>query len=169
MKSIKRILVLFILATLIMNSNPIYGQINGQYIDENVAIIDVSTISVKGNKVASILTLKDFTGANKLPVGFSLNNYTYMDNGEFNDKISNDGIYTSKETVSKSKNNNGNNTNSIFYSKNFKHITALANITEGIGCSFERCGCPSTCGQCPACRFFGWDCWRVAKCEVILL
>jgi hypothetical protein len=167
MKYLKKIILFVVL--FVMVSNFTYSQMaDGKYIDENVAIIDVSTIDVGKNMVASVITLKDFNGSKSLPEGFSLNGYTFMDNGNFNDRKANDGHYTSKETKVNSNLKNNSKLNTVFTTSSFQYQNELNYQYRGIGCSFERCGCPSSCGSCPACDWYGWDCWRVKECELIL-
>jgi hypothetical protein len=167
MKYLKKT-VLFVVI-FVMASNFTYSQMaDGKYIDENVAIIDVSTIDVGKNMIASVITLKDFNGSKSLPEGFSLNGYTFMDNGNFNDRKANDGRYTSKETKVNSNLKNNNKLNTVFTTSSFQYQNELNYQYRGIGCSFERCGCPSSCGSCPACDWYGWDCWRVKECEIML-
>ncbi len=166
MRYLKNTILLVVI--FVMVSNFAYSQVaEGKYIDENVAIVDVSTIDVGKNMVASVITLKDFNGSQSLPEGFSLNGYTFMDNGNFNDRIANDGRYTSLETAVNSNLKNKGKPNTIFTTSSFRYQNELNYQYRGIGCTFERCGCPSSCGSCPACDMFSWDCWRVKECEII--
>jgi hypothetical protein len=167
MKYLKKTILFVVIFMLV--SNFTYSQMaDGKYIDENVAIIDVSTIDVGKNMVASVIALKDFNGSKSLPEGFSLNGYTFMDNGNFNDRKANDGRYTSKETKVNSNLKNNSKLNTVFTTGSFQYQNELNYQYRGIGCSFERCGCPSSCGSCPACDWYGWDCWRIKECELIL-
>jgi len=151
------IVALFMLTTFSGNAQ----KIDDNYIEENIAIIDINSFNLNKDQVIVEITLKDYSGKKMLPIVFGLNGYDFTDDGKGNDKIANDGVFTIKESVSKTKINK-NYSSKVLTSSKFKHQNKMV-ITKGIGCKFERCdGC-----FCLACQWWGHSCWCVTECEII--
>ena len=155
---------------IIGNSEQVNAQSN-QYLKSNVAISNIKLISNSKSKLHYELRLIDYAGTQALPKGFGLNGFTFTDDGKYNDRVPNDGIYTSKETISASKAPKVPSGDKIFYDEgSFAHKSAVKSGSnmKGIGCEFEPCGCPCEGFTCLACEWFGWSCWKVTKCEFII-
>ena len=138
-------------------------KVDDNYIKENIAIIDMSSINLEKNQVIVEITLEDYSGKKQLPSVFGLNGYNFTDDGKGYDKKANDGVFTLKESVSKSKINR-NYSSKVLTSGKFMHQNKVPETSRGIGCKFERCdGC-----FCLACQWWGHSCWCVSECEIIL-
>jgi|GEM_PF-1907567 len=69
---------------------------NPDYISENLAILGIRAEKVIGSFYARQIIAKDFkTMDNSVVEGFSIGDDSFIDNGKGNDKIANDGTYTS--------------------------------------------------------------------------
>jgi len=149
-------------------SNIIHSQVS-DVLFENIAITNIKAIEKTNGKFYYELTLKDFSGQNLLPEGFGLSGHTFMDNGNFNDKKANDGIYTAKEETSIAKLREHPITQTVIYDESFKFENKLKISQRGVGCKIRSCGCPCDDGiNCPACSIFGFNCWTIYDCEFII-
>lgn len=134
---------------------------------ENVAITDYHKLQISENEFVCELTFQNFGESKILPEGLGFNKLTLLDNGEDNDRIANDGIYTSSEKFSIEEYGHKVTFEPVIDEKNFNHKEGMSiSNREPIGCEFEPCGCPCDDGSCPACNIFGWSCWEVVSCSI---
>lgn len=159
-----------VIVLLVCLSNSMIGQKTSDTFFENVAIIDVKAVKTNDGKYHYELKLKDFSGREVMPEGFGLKGQAFMDNGKYNDRKANDGIYTAREKIPQKKLTEKPISQTVFYDESFKYINLLPsdNQQRGIGCKFKRCGCPCSTGlTCVVCMEFGWSCWIATECELI--
>lgn len=166
----KKITLFIGVLSLLINVQEVESQ-NSDYLKSNVAISRVDLINKSSSVLYYELELTDFSGTQPLPKGFGLNGFTFTDDGKYNDRVPNDGIYSSKETISSSQAPAKRSSKDIYYDEtSFVHKLALktGKGMKGVGCEFEPCGCP--CGEftCLACEWWGWSCWKITKCEFII-
>lgn len=149
-------------------------EVNAQserYLQENVAFTDLEAVKTQGGMFYYQLKLRDFGNSLKAPDGFGLNGYTFMDNGEGNDKVKGDGIYAANETKSTKLLLRKPIRKRAFVDSKFKHMNSLTAVVGdssniGISCTIVPCGCPCPPVSCAACTMFGWSCWTVTSCEI---
>jgi len=133
---------------------------------ENIAFTNLNKLKLNETEFVYELTFQNFGESDILPEGFGFNNLTIMDNGEGNDRIANDGIYTSLEQFSIAELGLKVQFEPICDEK-FKHKKEIGISNEKIlSCEFQPCGCPCSDGTCPACTNFGWSCWELISCTV---
>lgn len=103
-------------------------------------------------KTFLLMEIKDFSGKIQLNEAYQINGIEYNDNGKFNDKVANDGIYTS--VLSYKVKNQADLINNIIVNKAelFNYEAALSdyltkiNSKRGIklGCKVRNIKCPQT-------------------------
>lgn len=79
-----------------------YAPADEAYFNEHVAFVEFGRRSVSLTKFVKTIELKAFYQPERLPQSFNLDGVTYMDNGQVNDLVSGDGIYTTGATYEKS-------------------------------------------------------------------
>lgn len=141
------------------------------YFKENMAITDLAAVKNTNGTFYYQLKLKNYGKRKVLPEGFGMKGQVFMDNGQFNDAVAGDGIYTSMEHLDAGLLKSRPITKTTFYDVDFQHIGSLSGtggttINQGVGCKFRQCGCPCSSYPCPACTIFGWSCWEPYDCEI---
>ena len=134
--------------------------------EESVAIIEQGTtqfinLTDNKNQIALTIEIVNFNSNFNLAKEYTIDYIQYNDNGQFNDKIAGDGIYTSVQSFSKEFNEINSELNEIIYNKGdlFKYsdkltillderineqqgLKSTAKITIKFGCSLRRATCP---------------------------
>ena len=155
-------------------------KITDDYLNQNIAFTKIVKRSLESGLYIVEITVRDFNKSAILPVGFGLKKLAFSDDGMQNDLIGGDGIYTSTTAL------NFTDTQSDILGRqivgsSFKYYNELssnlsadktnhlvrASQTYGLfKCKFRKCGCPCPSGSCPACNWFGWQCWEFTECEI---
>lgn len=178
----KRVYVqLFFLGMLALTAHS-YGQKQlmewpESYLRENIAFTDFRGREISSTSFVYELKVTDFKKTVPLPAGFGLNGKVFSDDGQGNDKVRGDGIYTSHETFLSSAANAKIRAESLsIVDQSFRHGVSLRqaqtessveDVGPGIKCKFRKCGCPCTNGKtCYACKWWGWQCVEIVECEV---
>jgi len=144
------------------------------YLEENVAITSSKARIISKTEYVVELTLKDFQNTGGLPTGFGLEEKVFSDDGRGYDIRRSDGIYTTKSKYTfKSHDRSNLESNKVIHDENFKHkveLDADPDLQSRVKfvCKFGRIGCPPPVGNCTACVQFGWQCWGLLYCELIL-
>ena len=173
MKNLK--ICLMLIAVILFNSacsNESDNQLVESIVDKNtniflesVAIIPQSRVDLPNGKFARNFIL-DIYDENYKPLSiYTLNNEDFSDNGLQNDKVTNDGIYTSALTENTDVDLSSLQNNITFKSDKFKHNNNNKNLqTEGgkIGCKFYHTNKGTSllgfsCGNIGGCIVF-YDC-----------
>lgn len=136
---------------------------------ESVALIQKDAEKIKDDQNENVYLLKleirDFSKKVKLKPAYIVENIEYCDNGKYNDKIANDGIYTSvsKYVISDKESINLLKKTIINKSQNFRYNDRLDKYVYGIsvevGCDVKTVTCPET----------SWynECWFGSPCTCI--
>jgi hypothetical protein len=124
--------------------------------DSCAFILDLGLLNLKNSNKKQALTIEiiNFDSRYKLLPSYVIDGIEYCDNGNYNDKIAGDGLFTSVTThrVSTSKSSS---TVNIFQGKNFQYTNELASIINSkydsetrsgimVGCSVRIVTCPET-------------------------
>lgn len=105
MKKITIISILLILAISCTTDNASNQSVDvkpeqayASFFEKNMAIIDISIMSISKSHYIKELKIKNFSETKWEYEVFSTQNGVYLDNGQYNDKKAGDGIYTSMDT-----------------------------------------------------------------------
>ena len=179
----KKILVLINVSLLYFSSigqQSTDDKITDDYLNQNIAFTKIEKRSLETGLYFVEITVKDFNKSAILPLGFGLKGLAFSDNGKQNDLKAGDGIYTSTTAL----NFSGKESDILgrqIVGSSFKYYNELytnfssyqsntllqdSQVNRIIKCKFRKCGCPCPSGSCPACDWFGWQCWEIIECEV---
>lgn len=103
-------------------------------------------------KTFLLMEIKDFSGNIQLNEAYQINGIEYNDNGKFNDKVANDGIYTSVESYKIINHEEVMNTIIVNKAELFNYEEALSKYLTDIngkrviklGCKVRNIKCPQT-------------------------
>ncbi len=146
-------------------------------IREHVAITASYTRNLNSKSFVKELKLENFSKLALLPEGFGLREVTYADNGQNDDLVAGDGLYTSVEkfeiTAKQASNRIGVSVpvlRNIVVDNAFQHDDELKKGDYSrkiiIKCNFHKCGCPCKTFTCRACEWWGWSCWTMDECTI---
>lgn len=164
---------------------PTTTQEKTKYVSENFVFISVKAVKIDENSYLKEIVCRDFkTKDNSVIAGFSIDEEMFTDNGKENDKLANDGIYTSVSKYTIESNEDVlviSDNPTVAKSFKFKELLEIYLNEHGIvvpnegpslsiDCDVESCDCEA-CG-CLACRF-GWGkrlnwCFRFKNCHMTL-
>jgi hypothetical protein len=179
----KQVLLLLLINAAFLNATNAQST---DYVSENFVIMRTQAL-----KVSSVAYVKQILGVdfktkdNSVIAGFGLNDDFYTDNGKGNDKVANDGLFTSvvSYTIPKEKLADFDKegiyvfSNNIYSDTRFKHMEELNNLLGGNGSSLQKisinCEIIScTCAEChcTACNYnwgqnLNW-CFKIGKCTI---
>lgn len=149
----------------------------------SVAIIDKTDLNSSKTEealTAYTLELKNFNEKYQLNDTYKIDDIEYTDNGQNNDLIANDGIYTSVELFEITSKSSKNISVKIAYSEDFKYKDQIRNYTKeflasnkelqenagiGIGVSIT---CDIVTRPCPQTTWYN-SCWFTDECTCIYL
>ncbi len=155
-------------------------KITDDYLNQNIAFTKIEKRNLESGLYLVEISVKDFNKSESLPVGFGLKGLAFSDDGKKNDLKANDGIYTSTTALNLSEKQSDILGRQIvgssfqYYqelylnssSNNVNHLLQVSQVYSIFKCKFKKCGCPCPQGSCPACEWFGWQCWEVTECEI---
>nr|WP_314494659.1 hypothetical protein [uncultured Chryseobacterium sp.] len=103
-------------------------------------------------KTFLLMEIKDFSGNIQLNEAYQIKGIEYNDNGKFNDKVANDGIYTSVESFKIKNKEEVLNSFIVNKAESFKYETALSEYMTDVngkrsikfGCKVRNIKCPQT-------------------------
>ena len=144
---------------------------------EHVAFTGFFTRNLSSGVYVREIKLVDFSGGRILPVGFGVLGTTFADNGQGNDLVAGDGLYTSTDTYAITAAKAGNPvdvsvsaSNQIVVDESFQHDSQLESdeyrVKVKVKCKIKKCRCPCGNMTCPACEWWGWSCIEWEWCEI---
>lgn len=152
------------------------AQTGSSYLKENFAITKVIAVKVAKLTYVKQIFAKDYKiNNNSFIAGFGIENEFFTDNGKGNDKIANDGIYTSIDTYPSTTDRGALVvlSENRYYDIGFKYVTQITKEFAGkvgVGISCEIIGCTCAECHCRACEY-GWGqnlnwCFKIGKCSI---
>ena len=139
-----------------------------EYIKHNIAFTNITARVISSDLYVCEIRVTDYSKSLPMPDGFGLNKVTFSDNGEGNDLVKGDGVYSSMDPI---KFLNGKpdvlTKGYNIFDENYKGKFQTGVSTEGFGCKIRKCGCPCPTYTCRACEWWGWSCMELYDCEII--
>ncbi|SRR5690554_4160772 len=115
------------------------------------------------------MTVKDFSGNYQLHDAFIIDGIEYCDNGQFNDEVANDGIYTSVDQYAIDASDVPRLRDNYFIhtGSDFAHESELQSFLNAAGPGFGiYFGCKLRLVTCPETSWYN-DCWFGSPCTCI--